>query len=128
MSTYEDITRQVGDQWVAAFKQAEETVAEISRSVHQAAPRVAMPQFPVPEQLTRLRESLGERLPRPSEIVEANFELTQRLLAAQRDLSLSLIAAVEDPKGDTARTPVDATGTKEAEGAATGRSKGDAKG
>ena len=36
-------------------------------------------------------EAVGEQLPKPSEVVEANYELAQRLTTAHRDLALRLL-------------------------------------
>jgi hypothetical protein len=93
MSNYQDITRQIGDQWVAALKRAEEAVATTAQNVQDALPKFDIPQIPVPEQVTKFNEALAERLPKPSEILAANFELTERLLAAQKELALKVLAA-----------------------------------
>jgi hypothetical protein len=91
MSSYQEITRKVGDQWVAALKTVEDSIAKLAENVNDAREKVELPDFPAPEALTKLNEVLSERLPKPSEVVEANFELTSRLLAAQRDLTLRLL-------------------------------------
>lgn len=93
MTSYQDITRQIGDQWVAALKRAEDAVGNVAQSVQGALPKFEVPQIPVPEQVTRFNEAVAERLPKPSEILQANFELTERLLAAQKELALKVLAA-----------------------------------
>ena len=93
MTSYQDITRQIGDQWVAALKRAEETVTAVAQNLQDATPKFDVPQIPVPEQVTKFNEAVAERLPKPSEILQANFELTERLLAAQKDLALQVLAA-----------------------------------
>lgn len=40
--------------------------------------------LPIPEPFTQFNEAMKGRIPRPRDIVEANFELTGRLLAAQK--------------------------------------------
>jgi hypothetical protein len=91
VSSYQEITRKVGDQWVAALKTVEDSIVKLAENVNDAREKVELPDFPAPEALTKLNEALSERLPKPSEVVEANFELTSRLLAAQRDLTLRLL-------------------------------------
>lgn len=101
MSSYEDITRQIGDQWVAALQRAEESVTSFAEEVVEARGNLDIPQVPVPEQLSKLTETLSEQFPKPSEVVEANFELTERLLNAQKALTLKVLAASE-PKAAAA--------------------------
>jgi len=91
MSSYQQITRKIGDQWVAALKRAEEAAASTAGSIRG---KVDLPQIPVPEKLNQLSKAVTKHLP-PGEIVQANFELTERLLAAQRDLALRLIGATD---------------------------------
>ena len=93
MPTYQDFTRQIGDQWVAALKRAEETVTTVSQNVQEAVAKIDLPQVPVPERVTQFNESVAEKLPKPTEILQANFELTERLLGAQNELALKLLAA-----------------------------------
>lgn len=93
MTTYQEITRQIGDQWVAVLKRAEETVTTVAQNVQDASAKLNVPQIPVPEQLTKFNEAVAEKLPKPSEILQANFELTERLLQAQKELALKVLAA-----------------------------------
>ncbi len=92
MRSYQQITREMGDQWVAALKRAEDAVGSAAESIRG---KIDLPQIPVPEQFNKLNAALTGRLPMPGEIVQANFELTERLLGAQRDLALRLIGATE---------------------------------
>jgi hypothetical protein len=91
MTSYQDLTRQIGDQWVAALKDTEERVTQFAGSVADARAQVDLPALPTSDVFAKLNESFAEHLPKPSEIVEANFELTNRLLTAQRDLTLRLL-------------------------------------
>ena len=91
MTSYQEITRKVGDQWVAALKAAEDRIVKLADNVDDVRGKVELPDFPAPEALTKLIEAFSERLPKPSEVVEANFELTSRVLTAQRDLTLRLL-------------------------------------
>ncbi|GAB3857680.1 hypothetical protein GCM10028801_16480 [Nocardioides maradonensis] len=98
MTTYRELTTQAADQWVAALKSAEDAVAKVSANAKRVADAIPTPNLPsneafakINEPFAKLNEALAERLPRPSEIVEANFEFTTKLLAAQRDLVLRLI-------------------------------------
>ena len=107
MTNYQDITRQIGDQWVAALKDTEERVAQAA----DARAKVDVPVFPSSEVLAKLNESLAERLPKPSEIVEANFDLTNRLLTAQRDLTLRLLEVASTTAADEAAQRADSKAT-----------------
>ena len=107
MTSYQEITRKVGDQWVAALKTAEDNIVKLAENVDDARGKVELPDFPAPEALTKLNEALSERLPKPSEVIEANYELTSRVLTAQRDLTLRLLevsgrAAGRQPAAKTA--------------------------
>jgi len=92
MTSYQDITRQIGDQWVAALKRAEENVTTVVQNVQDARGKIEVPQIPVPEQVTKFNEAIAGRLPKPSEILQANFELTERLLIAQKEFALKVLA------------------------------------
>lgn len=99
MTTYAEVTTKIADQWVAAFKGAEESVIKWVEGAQKATAKFDIPTFPVPEQVAKLNETFTEQLPKPSEIVQANFELATRLLAAQRDLAIRLLevsASTED--------------------------------
>ena len=91
MTSYQEITRKVGDQWVAALKRAEDSIMKATENLDDVRGKVDLPDFPAPAALTKLNEAFSERLPKPSEVVEANFELTSRVLTAQRDLTLRLL-------------------------------------
>jgi hypothetical protein len=91
MTSYQEITRKVGDQWVAALKSAEDSIVKLTENLDDVRGKVELPDFPEPAALTKLNKALSERLPKPSEVIEANFELTSRLLTAQRDLTLRLL-------------------------------------
>ena len=93
MTTYAEFIRQSGDQWVAALKRAEEAVTTVSQNVHGAVAKLDVPQVPLPEQVAKFNESVTDKLPKPSEILLANFELTERLLNAQKELALKVLAA-----------------------------------
>ena len=61
---------------------------QAGREPRRRSREVELPDFPASEELTKLNEGLSERLPKPSEVVEANFELTSPAPTAQRDLTL----------------------------------------
>src|SRR5262249_48934516 len=90
-TTYREITNQVADQWVAAVKNVEQVLVATSEGTQKvaAAAQVDAPTFPA---LNQLQEFIGGNLPEPSEIVEANFDFANRVLGAQRDLALRLLA------------------------------------
>lgn len=111
MSTYQEIIGQVADQWVAAFKRTEDAVSRYAENVQNARPNFEVPGLPTPESLAELNQTLTEKLPKPSEIVAANFDLASRLLTAQRDLALRLLeeadktAKADAPKVPAAKAP-----------------------
>jgi hypothetical protein len=97
MPSYTEVTQQIGDQWVSALGRAQDVISAYEAGA-QAMPRVDYARA-VPEPVAKFNEAIreqldqaiGDQLPKPSEIVEANFELAQRLMAAQRDLTLRLL-------------------------------------
>jgi hypothetical protein len=93
MSTYSEITNQVADQWVAVLNSAADAVTKAAESTQRVTEAFPVSSLPFSEPLTKLNEALAERLPQPREIVEANFEVTNKLLTAQRDLTLRLLEA-----------------------------------
>ena len=97
-TSYREVTTQLGDQWVAAIKRTEDAVA----SLGEAAARV--PVLPGTGRLLKAGEAIGERLPRPGDILAANFALTERLLHAQRDLALRVVGAIT-PSAPAASAP-----------------------
>jgi hypothetical protein len=97
MPSYTEVTQQIGDQWVTALESAQDVISAYDAGARRM-PKVDYARA-IPEPVAkfneaireRLDEAIGERLPKPSEIVEANFELAQRLMAAQRDITLRLL-------------------------------------
>jgi hypothetical protein len=97
MPSYTEVTQQIGDQWVSALERAQDVISAYAAGA-QSRPKIDHARA-VPEPVAKfndairdqLDEAIGERLPKPREIVEANFELAQRLMAAQRDLTLRLL-------------------------------------
>jgi hypothetical protein len=101
MMSYSEWAQQVGEQWVAALKRAEDAAATVSENVQSAAGRLPLPAVQVPANLTRFGDTVADKLPNPSDIIEVNFALTVRLLEAQRELALKLIEL--GPAGATAK-------------------------
>ena len=99
MPTYQEIAKQIGDQWVGAIKQVEETLVQYAENAQNAAPTFETPDIPTPEAVAQFTESISQQLPKPLEVVQANFELTERLLHAQRDLTLRLLEVGNDAAG-----------------------------
>lgn len=91
MTSYQEITEQIVDQWASAFKAIGDNVVGVSDAFDAARGKIALPAFPNWTALTGLSEVLSKWLPTPSEAVDANFELTSRLLGAQRELALQLL-------------------------------------
>jgi hypothetical protein len=85
MSSYADITTQLTDQWVAAVERAKESLPNLDRRVNLLPSGFQMPEFG-----KNLPGNFPE-LPSPREVGEANFQVAQRLLEAQRDFTLAVI-------------------------------------
>lgn len=92
MTNYEKITRRIGDQSVGALERTGEALAGVTKRLADVRGRVDVPQVKVPGQLARLQGTLPA-LPRPSEVIEANLELTTRVLAAQKAVTLKVLSA-----------------------------------
>jgi hypothetical protein len=87
-STYSQVTKQVGDLWVDALKRAEDAVTTSSRTQPSAFRPMSAPRS----------QTLGQ-LPTLREVVEANFELAERVLHAQKKYMLKAVeAAFPAPK------------------------------
>ena len=92
MTSYTEMTKQVGDQWVATLERAQNTISTYT-------PKIDATQITLPEPVANLNqaiwqqfeEAVGDQLPKPREVVEANFDLAQRLTTAHRDLALRLL-------------------------------------
>jgi hypothetical protein len=93
MSQYSQATKQLGDLWVDALKRAEETVSTAAKSRTQATHR------PAPVRRTGLRQEL----PSLHEVVQANFELAERVLKAQKHYALKAIEAAFPESATSAR-------------------------
>lgn len=104
MNTYSEMTEQIGDQWVAAIKRAEQAVSLASGRIAQTSSRAMadLPQLPVPDMVAQAAEAISSRIPDPCEIVAANFALAERLLGSQRDLAMRLLEAAR-PAAETAK-------------------------
>jgi len=86
MTTYSEMTQQFGDQWIAVAKQAEDAVTD---GIGRLTSLVDLPKLPLTDQF--------------NEVVTANFALAERLLVAQRDLTVRLLGAAPakaDEKSD----------------------------
>jgi hypothetical protein len=91
-TSYENITRQIGDKSVGALERTGDTLVGLTKRVADVRGKVDLPQVKVPVQLAKLQATLPT-LPKPREIIEANVELTTRLLAAQNAVTLKVLAA-----------------------------------
>lgn len=123
MTTYSEWTQQVGDQWVAVIERADAALSQAAQNAAEAAksyaehtpkfdlpqyemPKFDMPKFDVPGVSSEQIAQLAEGYPTAKEVVEANYELTTRVLAAQRELALHVIALNQEatpaaPKAET---------------------------
>ncbi|WP_158296582.1 PHA/PHB synthase family protein [Nocardioides albidus] len=93
MATYEELTQQIGDAWIAAFKQTEEQMAAWAAQppVSPVAATSAVFEWPYHEK----PEAWLDAPPSVREAIEANFALSSRLLAAQHELTLKWLDLAE---------------------------------
>jgi hypothetical protein len=106
MASYSDVTKQIGDLWVDAIKRAEDAVTQVARTRPATAARAAAP-----------RSAFGRELPSLREVIEANFELAERLLRAQKEYALrALESAVPESAaaGSRAKTSAKASSSRSA--------------
>ena len=81
MSSYAQLTEQFGTRLLDAVKPAADVVARAVETVDGLLAQLpSLPTLP-----------LTDRLPSRQEVVVANFDLAERLLAAQRDFALRLV-------------------------------------
>lgn len=87
MSDYTDVTNQLADQWVAAVERAKDALPNVEEGM-----KLLPPSFEMPDLAKVLPTgSLIPGVPSPREVVEANYKIAQRLLAAHRDFTLAVI-------------------------------------
>ncbi|WP_019203719.1 hypothetical protein [Tsukamurella sp. 1534] len=85
MSTYTEITEKLTDQWVAAVEKATDSLpAGIDRAAKA-------PSFDLPDLSSLLPGSVVAGLPDAKEVIETNYRVAERLLAAHRDFTLAVI-------------------------------------
>lgn len=94
MAQYSEFTRNLGRGLTRGIRRVQEAQVRAIRSANKSVGRF------VPD-LTRL--PLARRLPNPREFVEANFDLAERLLEAQRDYTLAVLDAAARPKPKSRR-------------------------
>ncbi|MFT4127695.1 MAG: hypothetical protein QM662_15890 [Gordonia sp. (in: high G+C Gram-positive bacteria)] len=82
MPEYADITSQLTDQWVAAIERAKAALPDLDRGINL---------FPAGFTMPDAAKKLTAELPSVKEVVEANFQVAQRLLEAQRDFTLAVV-------------------------------------
>ena len=96
-TTYENITRQIGDRSVGALERTGDALVGLTKRYTDVRSRVDLPQVQVPGRIAKLQDALP-MLPKPSEVLRANVELTTRLLAAQSATTLKVLAVPAPPK------------------------------
>jgi hypothetical protein len=92
MTTYTEMTQQFGDQYVAAVKRTGDAVAD---GVSRLTSRLDVSKVPFVDDIAKTVTAFGVTLPQPSDIVEANFALAERVLVAQRDFATRVLGNVE---------------------------------
>ena len=97
MPRYQEITRQVGDRSVGALDRARDVMAVMTNRFTAGGRRVENSRALVPAPLAKLQRGLPA-LPKLKEIVEANLELTSRILVAQNAATLKVLTAAAPAK------------------------------
>jgi hypothetical protein len=92
MTTYTEMTQQFGDQYVAAVKRTGDAVAD---GVSRLTSLLDVSKVPFVDDIAKTVTAFGATLPQPSDIVEANFALAERVLVAQRDFATRVLGNVE---------------------------------
>lgn len=91
MPTYSEITAQIADQWIEALENAEKVAAAVSEQGRRLAESLPQPTPVKLDGFEKFTDIAGANLPSATEIVNANFDLASRVLAAQRNSALRLI-------------------------------------
>jgi len=93
MTTYSEMTQQFGDQYVAAVQKTGDAVTD---SVTRLTSLVDLSKVPFVDDIAKTVAAFGATLPQPTEVVEANFALAERVLLAQRDFTARLLGKGEE--------------------------------
>ncbi|MFZ2240519.1 MAG: hypothetical protein WAV90_13470 [Gordonia amarae] len=102
MSDYFELTNQLTNQWITALRHIKEALPTLDDEV-----KLVPPGFALSDLDGKFPTLPG--LPTAQEVVEANFQVAQRFLQAQRDLTLSVIeraasVGLSDASGTTAES------------------------
>lgn len=89
MSVYTDTTARIADNWVAGLNRATAALPKVRANVDSAYASVPTLVKPLTVEPLRI-----PGVPTVSDVVSANFAATERVLSAQRDLTLAFIDAV----------------------------------
>lgn len=84
MSTYNEVATKLADQWIDAVEKA-----RASLPTEEAFKMPAS--FEMPDLSKMMPGNVIDGLPDAREVVETNFQIAQRLLAAQRDFTIAMI-------------------------------------
>lgn len=87
MSNYTEFTEKITDQWVAAVEQAAQALP-----TGLDATKIVPASFELPDLSKLLPSTVVPGLPDAREVIETNYKVAERLLAAHRDFALAVIA------------------------------------
>jgi hypothetical protein len=93
-TTYSNVVEQIGNDWVGALNRTADVAAKLADDTQRANAKFVkeLPaRLSLAPQVAKLGAALPASVPRPTEVVEANFELVQRVATAHRDLAIRLI-------------------------------------
>jgi hypothetical protein len=92
-TTYANVLQQIGDDWVDALNRTGEAASKLADEAQKAGAgfvKELPTQLSLSEHVAKLNETLAAGLPEPTEVIEANYQLVQRLATAHRDLAIRL--------------------------------------
>lgn len=92
MSTFVKMMTDAGDQYLATLSEMQENYVKAA-SAFSARVAAAMPPMPAMPAAPAMENPFAATLPTPKELMDANFEFTQKLLKQQKSFAEKLLAA-----------------------------------
>jgi hypothetical protein len=100
MTSYAKITRQIGDRSIGALERTGDALIGLNELFADVRGKLDLPHAQVPEPLAKLQGTL----PKLSDIIESNVDLTTRLIAAHNAVTLKVLTV----SGPAKHTPAPA--------------------
>jgi len=100
MSSTTGLTKEVQEQILHTIRKSQDAAVDGIRAWSQAIDKITLPLPSNP---------LADQLPKPADAVDAAFDLTEQLLAAQREFAHNLLGAAEPVVEPAKEQPAKAT-------------------